>query len=565
MTALLTDNLPLLARAPNGMQKLRELILELAVRGKLVSHDASDEPASELLKRIAAEKTRLVAEGKLKKQKVVADISEIEKPFALPSGWTWAFWDTIALKIGDIDHKMPDTTSEGVPFVSPRDFYPGNVINFDDAKRVSVEDFERLSAKIKAERGDLIYPRYGTIGENILVDVERDFLVSYSCAVIKVAHGFIDPIYQFYISMSGCIRKQAKAAENKTTQANVGIKSIQQYLFPIPPLAEQHRIVAKVDELMALCDRLEAQQADAESAHARLVQALLESLTHASDATDFAASWQRLAGHFHTLFTTESSIDALKQTLLQLAVMGKLVPQNPSDEPACELIKSIQSEKHRLRTEEGLRTTARDDVPKDEHYFPLNAGWAYYRLGNLARFIDYRGRTPTKTHSGIPLITAKNVRLGFISREPREFIAKADYSSWMTRGFPRMGDLLFTTEAPMGNIALIDISEQFALAQRVICFQLHELAIGPFLKLVIMSSAFQQQLLDVATGMTATGIKSSRLKEIPVPLPPLAEQHRIVTKVDQLMTLCDLLKARLTQARRLNEHLASTLVEQAVA
>lgn len=131
---------------------------------------------------------------------------------------------------------MPNTTSEGVPFVSPRDFYPGNVINFDGAKRVSVEDFERLSAKIKAERGDLIYPRYGTIGENILVDVERDFLVSYSCAVIKVAHGFIDPIYQFYVSMSGCIRKQAKAAENRTTQANVGIKSIQQYLFPIPLL-----------------------------------------------------------------------------------------------------------------------------------------------------------------------------------------------------------------------------------------------------------------------------------------------------------------------------------------
>ncbi|QGF95576.1 restriction endonuclease subunit S [Pseudomonas sp. CFSAN084952] len=565
MTALLTDNLPLLTGAPNGIQKLRELILELAVRGKLVPHDASDEPASELLKRIAAEKTQLVAEGKLKKQKALADVSESEKPFALPVGWTWEFWDTIALKIGDIDHKMPNTTSEGVPFVSPRDFYPGNVINFDGAKRVSVEDFERLSAKIKAERGDLIYPRYGTIGENILVDVERDFLVSYSCAVIKVAHGFIDPIYQFYVSMSGCIRKQAKAAENRTTQANVGIKSIQQYLFPIPPLAEQHRIVAKVDELMALCDHLETQQADAESAHARLVQALLDSLSQASDANEFATNWQRLAEHFHTLFTTAPSIEALKQTLLQLAVMGKLVPQDPRDEPASELLKRIAEEKERLISEEGLRTTAREDVPKTEHYFTLHAGWASCRLGNLARFIDYRGRTPTKTSSGVPLITAKNVRPAFISREPQEFIADTDYLSWMTRGFPRVGDMLFTTEAPMGNVAIIDIAERFALAQRVICFQLHELGTGPFLKLAMMSSGFQAQLSDAATGMTATGIKSSRLKEIPVPIPPIAEQHRIVAKVDQLMALCDQLKTSLTQARQLNEQLASTLVEQALA
>src|SRR5690606_18717901 len=121
--------------------------------------------------------------------------------------------------------------------------------------------------------------------------------------------------------------------------------------FPLPPLAEQHRIVAKVDELMALCDRLEARQADADSAHAQLVQALLDSLAQARDAEDFAQSWQRLVEYFHALATTESSIDALKQTLLQLAVMGKLVPQDPSDEPASELLKRIADEKAQLAAE----------------------------------------------------------------------------------------------------------------------------------------------------------------------------------------------------------------------
>lgn len=123
---------------------------------------------------------------------------------------------------------MPEPDPGGVPFVSPRDFYPGNVIDFDGAKKIARSDHERLSAKIRAERGDLIYPRYGTIGENVLVMDDREVLVSYSCAVIKVANGFMEPRYQFYVSLSGCIRKQAKAAENKTTQANVGIKSIQE-------------------------------------------------------------------------------------------------------------------------------------------------------------------------------------------------------------------------------------------------------------------------------------------------------------------------------------------------
>jgi hypothetical protein len=121
--------------------------------------------------------------------------------------------------------------------------------------------------------------------------------------------------------------------------------------FPIPPLAEQHRIVAKVDELMALCDRLEAEQTDAGAAHAKLVATLLGTLTQSADAADLAANWQRLAEHFDTLFTTEASLDALKQTILQLAVMGKLVPQDPNDEPASELLKRIAKERARLEAE----------------------------------------------------------------------------------------------------------------------------------------------------------------------------------------------------------------------
>ncbi len=153
----------------------------------------------------------------------------------------------------------------------------------------------------------------------------------------------------------------------------------------LPPLAEQHRIVAKVDELMALCDRLEAQQADAGSAHAQLVQALLDSLTQARDAEDFAQSWQRLAEHFHTLFTTESSIDTLKQTLLQLAVMGKLVPQDSSDEPASELLKRIAEEKARLVAEGKIKKQKLlAEIAEEDKTFALPIGWEWARLDDVA-------------------------------------------------------------------------------------------------------------------------------------------------------------------------------------
>lgn len=268
-----------------------------------------------------------------------------------------------------------------------------------------------------------------------------------------------------------------------------------------------------------------------------------------------------LTNNLPLLADAPNGIKKLRELILELAVRGKLVPQDPSDEPASELLKRIAEEKSRLISEEGLRTTAREDISEAEHYFMLHTSWASCRLGNLARFIDYRGRTPTKTSSGVPLITAKNVRPGFISREPQEFIAGTDYLSWMTRGFPRAGDMLFTTEAPMGNVAIIDIAERFALAQRVICFQLHELGTGPFLKLAMMSSGFQAQLSDAATGMTATGIKSSRLKEIPVPIPPLPEQRRIVAKVDELMALCDRLEARQTDADSAHAQLVQALLD----
>ncbi|MBW3692646.1 restriction endonuclease subunit S [Aeromonas dhakensis] len=252
-----------------------------------------------------------------------------------------------------------------------------------------------------------------------------------------------------------------------------------------------------------------------------------------------------------------TGIKKLRELILELAVRGKLVPQDPSDEPASVLLERIAAEKARLVKEEGLRTSANEVVDIADEYIECPSHWKWIRLGNIAKFIDYRGKTPNKIDAGVRLITAKNIRYGYIDLVPEEFISEADYEQWMTRGFPRVGDTLFTTEAPLGNAAVIDINERFALAQRAICFQWHYSAISRFMLIQILASPFQNQLLDNSSGMTATGVKASRLKEIPVVVPPVEEQHRIVAKVDELMALCDQLE--LCSESQLAAH--QTLVE----
>ncbi|WP_210447953.1 restriction endonuclease subunit S [Vibrio crassostreae] len=254
-------------------------------------------------------------------------------------------------------------------------------------------------------------------------------------------------------------------------------------------------------------------------------------------------------------------VKKLRELILELAVRGKLVPQDPSDEPASVLLEKNYLEQARLVSQENLKTKATLEILPDDDYLSAPISWGRVRLGNLAKFIDYRGKTPKKIDSGVRLITAKNVKFGYISLVPEEFISEEEYDSWMTRGFPRVGDILFTPEAPLGNVAQVDLEEKFALAQRAICFQLHIPEVSNFLKLFLMTPSFQNLLSEKATGTTAKGIKASVLKELLIYLPPEQEQHRIVVKVDELMTLCDQLEQQTEASIAAHQVLVTTLLD----
>jgi type I restriction enzyme S subunit len=349
------------------------------------------------------------------------------------------------------------------------------------------------------------------------------------------------------------------------SQVNISQTDLRGFWLPVCSKAEQSRIVTRVEELMRLCDALEAKGQLEATQHEQLIRTLLGTLSESETPEQLADNWDRIATHFDLLLDRPQAVDALEQTILQLAVRGLLAHQDPQDEPASELLKKIRAEKDKLIAQGKIkRDKPLPPIGEDEQPFALPTGWKWARLGSLANFIDYRGKTPTKTETGVPLITAKNVRQGFINRGPREFIAESAYDGWMTRGFPKVGDLLFTTEAPLGNVAAIDIHERFALAQRVICLGVYERGMSGTLCAFMQSPWMQDALAGQASGVTAQGIKSARLQLMLIPVPPLAEQSRIVTRVAQLRRLCFELRQRLATAQSTQTHLAEALV-QAVA
>lgn len=563
MSVLVTSHLPLMAGAPNGIKKLRELILELAVRGKLVPQDPNDEPASEVLERIAAEKNVLVAQGKIKRHRPQAGAQKEKRPFEmLPRGWEAAHLSDVLAVVTDGDHQAPPKAVDGVPFLVIGNLSSGR-ISFEGCRRVPIEYFASLDWGRKPRKDDILYTVTGSFGIPIAVDVDERFCVQRHVAILKVCRS--SPANYLRLLLGSVSAKNyAASIATGIAQKTVPLTGLRQLFVPVPPLAEQHRIVTKVEELMALCDRLEARQEDAESAQTQLVEALLGSLTQARDAHDFAASWQRLSEHFHTLFTTESSIDALKQTVLQLAVMGKLVPQDPSDEPASYLLKRIAAKKTRLVADAKIKlgkSLAAREAPCE-----LPKGWEWSSLAQVALI---NPRNSAEDSLAVSFVSMTMIGTRFDGIHAQESRLWRD----VKQGFTHFaeGDVGVAKITPCFENSKACVFSGLANGLGAGTTELHivrtlQNTVDPRYVLAFVKSP--QFLRDGEAQMTGTAgqkrLPKAFVEANPFPLPPLAEQRRIVAKVDELMALCDRLKSRIAEARGLSQKLATTLVQHAL-
>ncbi|MGS0603823.1 restriction endonuclease subunit S [Xanthomonas oryzae pv. oryzicola] len=567
MTALLTDNLPLLAGAPNGIKKLRELILELAVRGKLVPQDPDDEPASKLLKQIAEEKARLVAEGRIKKKKVLGEISEEDAPFHVPTSWEWVRLGDSLEMINGRAFKPSDWKGVGLPIVRIQNLNRMDA-PFNYCEESSVDDRHVI------DTGTILISWSGTPGTSFGAFIwrrGRAALNQHIFSCLQKGDAFFDRF--LILAINTRLDELIAKAHGGVGLQHVTKGKLEALTLVVPPLAEQHRIVAKVDELMALCDRLDARQADAGSAHAQLVQALLDSLTQARDAEDFAQSWQRLAEHFHTLFTTESSIDALKQTLLQLAVMGKLVPQDPSDEPASALVNRIRAEKQRCLAESKARR--QKDLATDsplEPPFEAPDGWEWQTIDDLLHVTG--GVTLGRKLAGRKLMSKPYLRVANVQRGrlDMDHIKEVEVpEDEVEKYLLQRGDLLITEGGDwdkVGRTATWRDELPECLHQNHV-FRARAVITDwePRWAEMYLNSASAREYFAGSSKQTTNlaSINMTQLRACAFPLPPLAEQHRIVAKIDQLMALCDQLKSRLSKARQVHECLANALIGQALS
>jgi type I restriction enzyme S subunit len=553
-----------------GVKKLRELILELAVRGKLVPQDANDEPASELLKRIQAEKAKLVAEGKIKKDKPLAPIAEDEKPFELPHSWEW-------VRIGSICHdwgqKTPDVDFTYIE-VSAIDSLRGVI---SSPELVNPENAPSRARKIVKE-GTVIYSTIRPYLLNIAV-IEDDFQPEpIASTAFAIVHPFclMPPRYFLSYFRSPVFVRFVESVQMGIAYPAINDGQFFSGLIALSPLAEQHRIVAKVDELMALCDQLEAQHSNAAAAHEKLVSHLLGTLTQSQTADDFSANWQRISAHFDTLFTTEASIDALKQTLLQLAVMGKLVPQDANDEPASELLKRIQAEKSKLVAEGKIKK----DKPlaaigDDEKPFELPQGWEWVQWIELTTINDAafkRGPFGSSLRKDMFVSSGYKVYEQYCPINDdcsfeRYFVTKEKFDSMKDFAVKAEDFLISCSGVTLGRITQIpEVFNEGIINQALLRVRMNrEYVNSDFFKLLFRSPYFQKMIFENSTGSAIPNVKGVQdLKKMAVPFLPIAEQKRIVAKVNALMTLCDQLKSRITSANQQQQKLADVLVAQAV-
>ena len=562
---MLLSNLNLLATAPGGVARLRELILTLAVQGKLVPQDPADEPASVLLQKIRAEKDRLIAEGKIKKDKPLPPIAEEEKPFELPVGWEWVRALDICALVTDGDHQPPPKADTGVPFLVIGDVRAG-VVALEGASRFVPDSyFDDLDWGKKPCAGDVLYTTVGSFGIPVPVVSSQRFCFQRHIALFRPAIAGL----QSYLATAFRTRLVFAQAERGATgiaQKTVPLSVLRDLSFPLPPFAEQSRIVTRVEELMRLCDALEAKGQLEATQHAQLLSTLLGTLTASATPDELASNWQRVAQHFDLLLDRPQAIDALEQTLLQLAVRGLLVPQDPADEPASVLLQKIRAEKDRLITEGKIKKDKPlPPVTDEEKPFELPVGWEWVRVGALASLITSGSRSWKDFYAkeGATFIRSQDIKYDRLEFDERAFV-KLPAGAEGVRTQVQLRDLLVTiTGANVGKAAAVmeQMSEAY-VSQHVALIRMLEVKLVDYLHLWLISEHEGRKLLLTSSYGAKPGLNLQNINDLLVPIPPLAEQSRIVTRVTQLRRLCFELRQRLAEREAVQARLAEALVQQ---
>ncbi|MDC4603305.1 restriction endonuclease subunit S [Acinetobacter baumannii] len=548
-----------------GVQKLRELILELAVTGRL-TNQKKDEDAKELLSCLLAERAELIKQKKIRNSKVNS-IDKSQFHVDIPDTWEVCNLGSISKKLTDGSHNPPANNGSGFPMLSSQNINDSK-IDFENPSRfVDQSGFEIENARTDIKTGDVLLTIVGTIGRSAVVPQQAPkFVLQRSVAVIQTG---INPYYlSLYFHSPLCINYFLEHGKG-TAQKGIYLNKLSDLPLVLPPLEEQQRIVAKVDELMQLCDQLEQQQNLSSEAHDQLVDTLLNVLINSSDVNEFQKNWQRISENFDLLFTTEYSIEQLKQTILQLAVMGKLVKQDPNDEPASELLKQIADEKSKLIKEGKIKKSKPlPEISDEEKPYEIPNNWTWVYLNNIA-YVG-TGATPSRTNpeywnpKDVNWLSSGETANDFIEKT-NEMVSKLALRETNLTVYP-VGSLIIAMYGQgktRGQITELNIPATTNQACAGIIPILNAVENRRYIKLFFQK--IYDEIREIAEGGAQPNLNLNKIQQTKIPLPPISEQKRIVEKVEQLFSFIERLKELQRKLQSTKLYLAESFIRNALS
>jgi type I restriction enzyme, S subunit len=564
MTAeLLFENFETLAEAPNGIAKLRELILRLAVQGKLVAQDPKDESASVLLKKICEEKELLAAGKKIRIGDPLTPIEPEEYPFDLPMGWEWC-------KLGDIG-----TTNIGLTY-SPGDIakigIPVLRSNNIQKRKIDLNNLVRVNKSINEnliiQKGDLlICARNGSkalVGKTAQIkEISEKMAFGAFMAIFRSCCNDFVEVYLNSPEFRKNLEGVSTTTINQITQAN-----LKNSFLPLPPLAEQYRIVAKVDELMVLCDELERKQNEMRTLRIAFNDSALTHLMEAKEPKEFATHWNRIKNNFDMLYDTPETVGKLRQTILQLAVQGKLMPQEVNDEPASILLDKIRQHKQSLITEKkGKKNDLVTKIKIDDYPYELPKGWEWVRCDDISRAIEYGTSVKSfLSNTGVPVIRMGDIQEGKVLLSNLKMVPATIED--LPKLYLKHNELLFNRTNSAELVGKTGIfkgqSDHYTFASYLIRLCIYDEYISPdYVNLAMNAPWYRKTQIEpeLTQQCGQANFNGTKLKESLIPLPPYDEQKRIVAKVDEMMVLCNEMEQHLITV----ESVCTALMESVVS
>lgn len=491
-------------------QELKSSILQLAIQGKLVEQRPEEGTGEELYQQIQAEKKRLIQEGKIKKEKPLPEIAEDEVPFEIPESWRWVRYSELMNSMstgpfGSMLHKS-DYVQNGIPLVNPANIVNGR-ITASNKMMVSAETAKRLESYM-LQTGMIIMGRRGEMGRCAVVGRQENGWLcgTGSFFMMPTCH-----MYVHYISMlfsTPCAKGYLSGASVGTTMNNLNHKILSDMPVPLPPLAEQKRIVAKIEELLPYLDRYEK-------------------------------AWNRLE-EFNRRFPAD-----MQKSILQMAIQGKLVEQRPEEGTGEELYRQIQAEKQalikagKIKKEKPLPEIAEDEVP-----FEIPEGWKWVRLNTISEaIVDCPHSTPHYIDLETPYCT---IDTNCINEKGEiikwRYVEATTYSIRIARLAPQKDDIIYTREGSICRAAILPDGKNICMGQRVMLIRCATGVFSLFLQRILMAPTVICSLTEKQKGIGAKHINVSDVCNLFIPLPPLAEQKRIVARLEEILPLCERLK-----------------------